>query len=117
MNFNLESQISKLYELRTQLRNGQANYEKLLVQYDALITVIKESKKEDLPDDFVSGLIDNKNQFLEALPKMKLRISYLDSLIGRYEKQDDDSKLVEEIVTLVFNSLGIVTDAPEEIKE
>lgn len=118
MEFNLESQIYKLYELRTQLKKGIEHYETLFEQYTTLIGLVKESgKEESLPENFADGLEDYKSQLAGMLPQMKLRVSYLDLLIAQYEESGDKGAKVDEIVTLLFNSLGIDQSTPEEATE
>lgn len=116
-NFNLESGMAKLYELKTELERGIENINTLEKQYDALKELVEESdKKESLPEQFIDGLNSYKQETLNQREKLSDRLSYIKTLIDKYEKKDHDGRLVDMIVTLTMASIGIIGE-PQEAAE
>jgi hypothetical protein len=112
--FDLESRMYALYELRTKLRDGIDNYNKIIAQYEIIIDVVEKSdRRKEIPDDFVTGFNEEKMKMKQAIPEMEKRVSYLSMLIDRYEKKDADGQNVDQIVTLLFNALGINTEGSD----
>ena len=117
--FNFESAMSKLYELRTELKHSIDNIKKLKKQYAVLTKIVDESgRQRDLPSDFVKEINEYKKNLNRQVTTITNRISYLDALIDWYEKKDDFSNKVDQIVTLVLNALGVQGEsAPEAVDE
>lgn len=116
-NFNLESGIAKLYELKTEIERSIENLETLEKQYDALHDLVESSdKKDSLPPPFLDGLSSYKQETITQRAKLSDRLSYIKTLIDKYEKKDHDGRLVDTIVTLAMASLGIIGE-PQEAEE
>ena len=117
--FNFESAMSKLYELRTELKHSIDNIKKLKKQYAVLTKIVDESgRQRDLPSDFVKEINEYKKNLNRQVTTITNRISYLDALIDWYEKKDDFSNKVDQIVTLVLNALGVQGEStPEAVDE
>lgn len=115
----LESGMSKLYELQTEFTRSLENIETLKKQYDTLNAIVEASgKKEELPENFVESLNEYKTNLTSQETILSNRLSYVKTLIGWYEKQDEAALVVDKIVTLTLEVLGIRGDsAPEEVKE
>ena len=110
---NLESKIAKLYELKTQLTRDLQDHQLLVKQYKTLIDVVEKSKKSnELPKDFLQAIKNYCNQSEDIVKRIQLRITYILTLTDWYEKKDEKSAIVEQVVTLVFESLGISDDLP-----
>ena len=95
------------------------NIETLKKQYDTLNAIVEASgKKEELPENFVESLNEYKTNLMSQETILSNRLSYVKTLIGWYEKQDEAALVVDKIVTLTLEVLGIRGDsAPEEVKE
>ena len=115
----LESGMSKLYELQTEFTRSLENIETLKKQYDTLNAIVEASgKKEELPENFVESLNEYKTNLTSQETILSNRLSYVKTLIGWYEKQDEAALVVDKIVTLTLEVLGIRGDSvPEEVKE
>lgn len=116
----LESGMSKLYELQTEFTRTIENIETLKGQYDTLNEIVEASgKKDKLPEDFLGSLNTYKENLNSQLATISNRLSYIKTLIGWYEKQDEAAMVVDKIVTLTLEALGIHGEvAPaEEAKE
>ena len=108
MDKKVESRMGRLYELKTELARSIENLNKLNVQYDVLVGIIKDSGKEDqLPDDFVSSIGEYKNNLSNQLTIINERLSYLNEIITAYEKQDKKATEIDRIVSLTLASLGL----------
>ena len=117
-NFNLESGMAKLYELKTELERGIENINTLEKQYDALKELVEGSdKKDSLPEQFLDGLNSYKQETLNQREKLSDRLSYIKTLVDKYEKKDHDGRLVDTIVTLAMASLGIIGEPHEAAEE
>jgi hypothetical protein len=100
-----------LYELRTRLNESVDNYNKIIAQYEIILDIINNSeRKSEIPDDFVTGFNEDKTKMKASIEEIKKRLTYINILIDQYEKKDDNGQKVEQIVTLVFDSLGINTE-------
>lgn len=110
---NLESGMSRLYELQTQIGRTLENIATLQKQYDALNEIVEASdRKDELPVDFVSGITAYKEKLKSQEATLMNRLGYIKTIIGWYEKQDDTAKFVEQVVTLTMVSLGIGDSEP-----
>ena len=110
---NLESGMSRLYELQTQISRTLENIATLQKQYDVLNEIVEASdRKDELPADFVSGITAYKEKLKSQEATLINRLGYIKTIIGWYEKQDDTAKFVEQVVTLTMVSLGIGDSEP-----
>lgn len=110
---NLESGMSRLYELQTQIGRTLENIATLQKQYDVLNEIVEASdRKDELPADFVSGITAYKEKLKSQEATLINRLGYIKTIIGWYEKQDDTAKFVEQVVTLTMVSLGIGDSEP-----
>lgn len=115
MEMKFESGMSKLYELRTEFKRSIENIKKLKKQYGVLVKIVDESsRKKDIPDNFVKEINEYKKDLDRQLTTITTRKSYLDTIIGWYEKQDDFANKVDQIVTLTLEALGIRGEDPKE---
>ncbi len=114
---NLESKMAKLYELKTQLKRDLEDHKSLVKQYETLIGIVEKSKKSDsLPKDFLDAIKNYCKQSKEIVKKINLRLMYISTLTDWYEKKDEKSVIVDQVVTLTFESLGIMDD-PAPVQE
>ena len=116
----LESGMSKLYELQTELNRSLEKIETLDKQYSTLKSIVSKSGKEkELPENFVQSLDEYKSNLASQMVTISNRLSYIKTLLGWYEKQDETAMFVDKVVTLAFESIGIAstTGEPEEEKE
>jgi len=114
---NLESKMAKLYELQTQLKRDLEDHKKLVKQYKLLIDIVtKSNKSKDLPKDFLEAIKNYCKQSDEIVKKINLRLTYIATLTDWYEKKDEKSVIVDQVVTLTFESLGIM-DEPVPAQE
>lgn len=117
MEMKFESGMSKLYELRAEFKRSLENIKKLKKQYGVLIKIVEESyRKKDIPDNFVKEINEYKKDLDRQLTTITTRKSYLDTIIGWYEKQDDFANKVDQIVTLTLEALGIRGEDPKEVE-
>lgn len=108
------SRMYQLYELREELKKAISN--SLLVEESQkkLVALIVAGKaNEEFKDLITSMQADWKEQELKRL-EMKARIDKLDTIIKMHEKQDDTSKLVNEVVTLLLEGLGAAKPQTKE---
>lgn len=102
----LESGMPNLYELRTRLKNDLKSLEASIPQFDALVDIITKSGREsELPENFVEGVIKDKEHNIAAINTMKDRITYLNILIDMFEKQDEEANKVNQVIALLFAAL------------
>ena len=105
---NLESGMSKLYELQTELSRSIENMNKLSEQYDVMLDIVEKSGREkDLPENFMDSIKEYKDNLSKQLPIITTRLGYVKILISLYEKQDKTSELVDQIVSLAFAGIGL----------
>lgn len=117
MEMKFESGMSKLYELRAEFKRSLDNIKKLKKQYGVLVKIVDESsRKKDIPDNFVKEINEYKKDLDRQLTTITTRKSYLDTIIGWYEKQDDFANKVDQIVTLTLEALGIRGEDPKEVE-
>lgn len=117
MEMKFESGMSKLYELRAEFKRSLDNIKKLKKQYGVLVKIVDEStRKKDIPDNFVKEINEYKKDLERQLTTITTRKSYLDTIIGWYEKQDDFANKVDQIVTLTLEALGIRGEDPKEVE-
>ena len=117
--FKLESGMSKLYELQTEFTRTIENIDTLKKQYDTLNEIVEASgKKDQLPENFVESLGEYKSNLINQSITISNRLSYVKTLIGWYEKQDESALVVDKIVTLTLEVLGIHGNTtPEEAQK
>lgn len=125
--FALESQISKIYELKSRFEKELENFEQTKPQYDALIDIIEKSGRiEELPPNFLEGVKKDRQELETAGEVIGQRLGILKILVDKYEaiaKENNENTGIEtnsvnEILTLVFYGLGIANfDVPENKEE
>ena len=114
---DLESGMPKFYELKTELTRSMENLEELKGQYAVLNEIVENSgRKEELPENFVESLETYKTNIDKQLSTISDRLSYIQVIIDKYEKQDNHAKLTDKIVTLALSALGII-NAPQVEEE
>lgn len=100
------SRMYQLYELRDEIKKAITN--SLIVEgsQKKLVSILVSAKANEEFKDLIEGMkADWKDQETKRL-EMKSRVDKLDTVIKMHEKQDNTSKLVNEVVTLVLEGLG-----------
>ena len=111
----LESKISKIYELQTRFEHDLKDHNTLVKQYKTLMDIVNHSKKQkDLPKDFLAAIKQYCNQSETTVKKIENRLGYIELLL---ELHKNNPEVVDNIVTLVFEILGIDNTEDPVIEE
>ena len=115
---DIENQIYRIYELQAELKRGKENYEKMLLQYQAVIDALTESgKKDQFPEGTIEQFTKDKADIQKGLENIGYRLKMIDMLLN-YGKSSNESKaIVEYFVSLVFQILGLGLPGAEESDE
>ena len=107
-NYMEKSRMYQLYELRDEIKKALINSQTVENSERKLVKIILESKEEKEFADFIKSLSSNWKQYEHDRLELNTRLEKINKLISYHEKQDDNSKLVDEIVSLTLEALGAV---------
>lgn len=110
-----KNRMYQLYELRDEIRKAITNSKVVEESERNLVSVILEAKKENEFASFIKSLTENWKDYEHSRLVLNTRLQKIEKLISMHEKQDDTSKLVDEIVSLTLESLGAVKPEKENI--
>ena len=103
-----KSKIYQLYELRDELKKSKnAILSKNESQKD-LIKIIFDAKAEGRFGDLIQAFQDEWKNDNQNILQLNTRAEALQAIIELYEKQDETSELVTDIVTKLLLGLGLV---------
>ena len=114
----MESRMYQLYELKEELPNAITNLDKIIGAQTYMVNVLKESagyeQIKELVESFENDIPNYENQKKILL----YRQSILEGVLEEYEEQNEKSKLIDDIVTRVFEAIGMTySESPEEKDE
>lgn len=104
----LTSKIYLLYELRDGLKSGIAKNSELLAIENEFAEVIDKSGKKEKFQFMLSDWEAEKVQLEKSIESMKKRLKVINELIEMYQKQDKTSEIMNDIITKLFDALGIL---------
>lgn len=111
----IQSQLYRMYELRTELLRGQESYKKMIPQYKAIIDIYTHSKrKKDVPENFLSQFEEDLTNLKKGLDNINYRLNCIGALLTKAEENPDSRSIVDWFVTLIFNALGMGLNDKEE---
>lgn len=119
MKLKLESKMYQFYELRTRCQHSIEQADSLLVGLEKLIKLIEDSTLKDDKDVAVyyDALLHQKEESIKGKELFNKKLLSIETLIKMYEKGDDNSKLLDQIVALVFDGLNLSTESSVEQEE
>ena len=119
MKLKLESKMYQFYELRTRSQHSIEQADSLLVGLEKLIKLIEDSTLKDDKDVAVyyDALLHQKEESIKGKELFNKKLLSIETLIKMYEKGDDNSKLLDQIVALVFDGLNLSTESSVEQEE
>ena len=112
-----KSKMYMIYELRDSLPVGIQKNQEVLDVENEFVDVLEKSGKKEKFQFMLNDWEENKAQLEKSIVSMKHRLEVAEKLVQMYEKQDETSKLIEEIVTYTFEILGIIKEEPEETEK
>lgn len=112
---NKNSKIYMVYQMSTEYSKTISMLDEVIKQQTLLINVVNKSKEKVL-ETFATGLQKDIEDKKESIKKLNGRLEATKKIIARYEKQDDDSKLVEEIVSQLLDSMGVANNEKSQEK-
>ena len=104
----------QLYELRDEMKKAISNSQMVEDSERLLVKIILESKQEGQFQDFIKSLTGNWKDYEHNRLVLNTRLGKINKLIEYHEKQDDNSKLVDEVVSLVLEALGATKPEKEK---
>lgn len=119
MKLKLESKMYQFYELRTRCQNSIAQADALLIGLEKLIKLIEDNSLKNDEDVAVyyNALLQQKEESVKGKELFNKKLLSIETLIKMYEKGDDNSKLLDQIVALVFDGLNLSTESSVEQEE
>lgn len=119
---NKNSKMYVLYEMKGQYADVSKTLKEVVAHQKKLVQIVKDSKAENF-QEFIAGVESDTKQKESAITAYNNRSVCADTIIKMYEAQDANSKLVDEVLTLAFDFLGVKSDAkkivapkPKEVK-
>lgn len=111
----MKSRMYQIYELKDEIPVGISNAKQLREKELAFINIIKESGRYEEFSFMLEHLENEIKQLDDQISKMEYRLPLIQSLIDDYEKQDDNSKIIDSAITRLLEGIGAV--AEEHSKE
>lgn len=116
MKLKLESKMYQFYELQTRCKHSIEQADDLLIGLDKLINLIETSdlKEDDHVQLYYKALINQKEEATKSKELFKNKLISIDTLISLYEKKDEKSVFLDQVVALVFDGLNLSSESAIE---
>lgn len=103
-----KNRMYQLYELRDEIKKALENSASVEASEKLLSKILSESEHAEAFKDFVKGLSSNWDKYEENRKELSARLAKLDEIIEGYEKKDEMSAKIAEIVSLTLEAIGAV---------
>lgn len=105
-----KNRMYQLYELRDEFKKAITNSKLVEENEKALVRVILQSKEAESFKDFIKSLTSNWKDYEQQRTNLNTKLQKIDYLISLHEKNDEQSKFSDNVISLVLEILG--ADAP-----
>lgn len=102
-----KNRMYQLYELRDEIKKAIVNSTMVEDSQKKLVQVLIESKHDAEFQDFIKGMTQDWKQYDHDRLVLKERLEKVEKVISMYEKKDEKSEIVIEVVATVLEALGI----------
>ena len=110
-----KNRIYKIYELRDEMRKALNNLDFVEGQEKLLLSILSTNIHAPEFEEFIKATKTNWAEYDMQRANLNTRIEKCNKLIALYEKKDETSKIVSEVISLVLVGMGL--DDPEKPKK
>lgn len=110
MSKKVTNRMYQLYELRDNLILAIDNIKLVMKQQGILVELIIPSKHHEELKDFTKGIVEDCKSYEKKIKSYEERLEKVKHLICLYEKKDEKSSFMVEIITELIEALNLGVD-------